>query len=322
MSGQTALVTGVAGFIGSATARRLLDDGWRVVGVDCLTDYYDAAQKRANLATLEGRDGFAFRQDDLAITDVGGLVDGADAVIHLAGQPGVRASWGASFAPYLEMNVLVTQRLLEAARVAGVDRFVYASSSSVYGRAERYPTRETDLPAPISPYGVTKLGGEHLARLYAANFGVPTVSLRYFTVFGPGQRPDMAMHKLIRSALMGTPFPLYGDGSAVRDFTFIGDVVDANVRAATRPGVEPGTVLNIGGGSDGITMRGVIDVVAREVGVAPRLERHKAMPGDPARTGADTARAREVLGWVPGTDVVEGIARQAAWQRHLLSVTA
>lgn len=321
MSSGSAVVTGAAGFIGSATARALLDDGWRVTGVDCFTDYYDVAQKRANLASLEGHDRFTFREEDLAVCDVDAVVADADVIIHMAGQPGVRASWGASFAPYLEMNVLVTQRLLEAARAASVDRFVYASSSSVYGQAERYPTQETDLPAPVSPYGVTKLAGEHLACLYAANFGVPTVSLRYFTVFGPGQRPDMAMHKLIRCALTGTAFPLYGDGSAVRDFTFIDDVVAANVRAATRSGLEPGTVLNIGGGSDGITMREVIDIVTHAAGAAPRLERHPAMPGDPMRTGAVTSRARDILGWAPATDVAQGIAQQVSWLRGLLSVS-
>src|SRR4051812_32930977 len=218
-----ALVTGVAGFIGSTLAEALVGNGDVVVGVDCFTPYYDAAQKRANLQRLAATKQFTLAEADLRTAELPPLLDGVDVVYHQAGQPGVRLSWASGFAEYDSHNIIATQRLLEGARAAGVARVVYASSSSVYGNAPRYPTSEDDLPQPHSPYGVTKLAAEHLCNLYAANWGVHTVSLRYFTVYGPRQRPDMAMHRLIESALAGTPFPLYGDGSAVRDFTFVDD---------------------------------------------------------------------------------------------------
>jgi UDP-glucuronate 4-epimerase len=306
------LVTGASGFIGTWTCERLLADGWAVTGVDSLTDYYDPHLKREHLAALLTTPGFTFRGEDLLACDLAPLLDDVDAVVHLAGQPGVRSSWGAGFAQYVDRNVHATQRLLEAARDRPLRRFVYASSSSVYGAAERHPTHEDDLPRPVSPYGVTKLAAEHLCSLYGTSFGVPTVSLRYFTVFGPRQRPDMAMHRMIAAALAGTSFPLYGDGSAVRDFTYVEDVVEANVRAILRD-VPPGTVLNIGGGSGGVTMREVIALVEDVAGRRLRLDRRAAATGDPARTGADITRARSLLGWSPRTDVETGLRRQVEW---------
>ena len=243
---MTVMVTGVAGFVGSALARRLLADGEQVVGVDALTDYYDPALKKANLATIP-QEGFTFVEGDLNALDLDALLDGVVVVFHEAGQPGVRASWGDDFATYVNANVLATQRLLEAARRApALRRLVYASSSSVYGNALAYPTTEDDLPRPHSPYGVTKLAGEHLCTLYARNFDVPTVSLRYFTVYGPGQRPDMAFTVFIRAAQAGRPMEVFGSGQQVRDFTFVDDVVDANLRAAVGD-VAPGSVFNVSG---------------------------------------------------------------------------
>lgn len=307
------LVTGVAGFIGSQLAEALLDEGHDVVGVDAFTPYYDRAQKDANLAALHDRSGFRLIDADLRDADLDALVDGVDVVYHQAAQPGVRLSWSEGFATYDSCNVLATQRLLEASLQSGVRRFVYASSSSVYGNAERYPVTETDLPQPHSPYGVTKLAAEHLCGLYAANHGLPTVALRYFTVYGPRQRPDMAFHRLVEAALDQEPFPLFGDGSHVRDFTYVGDVVRANVLAGAGD-VAPGTVVNVCAGGSTV-MRDVIEAVGDAVGAPVPVERHPEQAGDVQRTGGSNDAARALLGWTPQTTLAEGIAAQVAWHR-------
>lgn len=308
-----ALVTGAAGFIGSSLVERLLDEQYQVVGVDCFTEYYDPATKRDNIAAAARSDAFVLRDVDLRTVDLDGMLEGVDVVFHQAGQPGVRLSWDEGFEMYDTCNVLATQRLLEACRRTGVPRVVYASSSSVYGNATRYPVSEDMLPAPHSPYGVTKLAAEHLCGLYAANYGLSVVALRYFTVFGPRQRPDMAIHRLIEAALDDVPFPLFGDGSHVRDFTFVGDVVDANVLAA-RADVPSGTVVNVcAGGST--RMSDLIDAVGAAVGSDVRIDSLPEQPGDVRRTGGDATKAAELLGWTPSTNLVEGIALQAAWHR-------
>jgi UDP-glucuronate 4-epimerase len=307
------LVTGVAGFIGSQLAEALLDDGQDVVGVDAFTPYYDRWQKDANLTGLQDQERFRFVEADLRDADLEGLLAGVDVVYHQAAQPGVRLSWSDGFATYDSCNILATQRVLEASRRTGVGRVVYASSSSVYGNAESYPVTETDLPRPHSPYGVTKLAAEHLCGLYAANHGLSTVSLRYFTVYGPRQRPDMAFHRLIEGALDQQPFPLYGDGSHIRDFTFVGDVVRANVLAGTAD-VEAGTVVNVCAG--GSTVLGdVIDAVGDAVGSPVPIEQHPEQPGDVRRTGGSNEAARRLLGWEPRTTLADGIAAQVAWHR-------
>ena len=308
--GPIALVTGAAGFVGSHLTERLVADGRRVRAVDCLTDYYDVAQKLENLRELGSLDGVEVVEADLRTCAVPELLDGVDTVFHQAGQPGVRASWE-RFASYVEHNVLVTQRLLEASVTANLRRFVFASSSSVYGDAERYPTTEDDLPRPRSPYGVTKLSAEHLCNVYAENHGVRTVSLRYFTVFGPRQRPDMAMHRLIEAALTGEAFPLYGDGTQVRDFTFVDDVVEANVLAATRD-VAAGTVLNIAGGTDA-SMLDVIRIVEEVTEREVPLTRGPVAKGDVMRTGGSRERAARLMSWEPSVALGEGLARQVAW---------
>jgi len=307
------LVTGAAGFIGSQLVDALLADGHEVVGVDAFTPYYDRATKESNLATARPHERFRFVEADLRDADLAPLLDGVDVVFHQAAQPGVRLSWSDGFATYDACNVLATQRLLEAARQAGVRRGVYASSSSVYGNADRYPVDESDLPKPHSPYGVTKLAAEHLCGLYAANHGVSTVALRYFTVYGPRQRPDMAFHRLIESALDGEPFPLYGDGSHVRDFTYVGDVVRANALAG-QADVPAGTVVNVCAGGS-IAMRDVIDAVGEAVGSPVPVERHPEQPGDVQRTGGSGEAARRLLGWEPRTTLLDGIAAQVAWHR-------
>jgi UDP-glucose 4-epimerase len=308
-----ALVTGAAGFIGSHLVERLLADGVAVTGVDCFTETYDAALKRQNLERALAHPSFRLLELDLVRDDLGQL-PAASVVFHLAAQPGVRSSWGEDFAVYLERNVLATQRLLERYAQEPPGRFVYSSSSSVYGDAEHYPTAETVLPRPFSPYGMTKLAGEHLVLLYGRNFGLPVVALRYFTVYGPRQRPDMAFHRFCRSLLRGEPLTVYGDGSQSRDFTFVSDAVEANVRAWREP--RAGGVYNVGGGSQ-VELRQAIAILGLALGVKPDLRLEPRPPGDPMRTCADTARLEADLGFRPAVGIEHGLAAQATWARDL-----
>jgi nucleoside-diphosphate-sugar epimerase len=313
LSDGLVLVTGAAGFIGGNLAQRLLATGRRVRAVDCVTDYYDVEQKRATLASLGATPGCSVRVADLRTCDLEELLDGVDVVFHQAGQPGVRASWS-RFASYVEHNVIATERLLRAvAAQQGIRRVVAASSSSVYGDAETYPTTEDLLPRPVSPYGVTKLSAEHLCGVYASSQGVPTVSLRYFTVYGPRQRPDMAIHRLIEAALGGEPFTMYGDGSQARDFTFVDDVVDANLLAEREP-VPPGTVMNIAGGST-TSLAEVKEIVEELTDHDVPIRSGPVAVGDVGRTGGSTERAEAILGWRPMVPLVEGLRRQIAWHR-------
>ncbi len=316
MDVQTCLVTGAAGFIGSHLAERLLDDGYAVIGVDCFTDYYPRAFKESNLEGLRGRPGFRFIEGDLGRMDLDALLDGVAFVFHQAAQAGVRASWGQSFAVYTDLNILTTQKLLEAARRAShLHKFVCASSSSVYGDSPELPLRESGPVAPVSPYGVTKLAAEHLARLYAANFGLPTVSLRYFTVYGPRQRPDMAFHKFLRAIYAGEPIPVYGDGEQTRDFTFVADAVAANV-ACMHHGA-PGSYFNIGGGSR-VTLNHCLEVLREVTGRPMCIARHDPQHGDVRHTWADTTAAQTVLGFQPQVSLQEGLAAEAAWYRDVV----
>lgn len=311
------LVTGCAGFIGSHTTDRLLAEGHRVRGVDSFTDYYDPELKRSNLADALRRRDFDLVEADLTTTDPHDLLRDVDAVVHLAGQPGVRDSWEQGFDVYVQRNILATQRLLEAARSTDISRFVAASSSSVYGDADTYPTTEDTLPRPVSPYGVTKLAAEHLCTLYATNFAIPTVSLRYFTVYGPRQRPDMAMRRMIDLTLAGRSFPLFGDGSVSRSFTYVDDVVDANLAALVAP-APAGAVCNIADESTA-SMTEVIELVGRTVGTPVSLERGPDAAGDARRTGGSSARANELLGWNPATPLGEGLRQMVEWCRAQLT---
>ena len=306
-----ALVTGSAGFIGSHLTERLLADGHRVRAVDCLTPFYEIQQKLENqrvMATLPACESI---QADLRTCDLTEILEGIDVVFHQAGQPGVRPSWSSGFASYVEHNILATQRLLEGVRMIGVERFVFASSSSVYGNAASFPTSESDLPRPHSPYGVTKLAAEHLCNTYAHNWGVPTVALRYFTVFGPRQRPDMAMHRLVEASLAGEAFPLYGDGRQVRDFTYVDDVVRANLLAAS-VAVPPGSVINVAGGTQA-TLLEVAGIIGEELGRSASFDVQSSQPGDVERTAGSIERAQALLGWQPIVPLRDGLARQVAW---------
>jgi nucleoside-diphosphate-sugar epimerase len=312
------LVTGVAGFVGSHLATTLLAEGREVIGIDAFTDYYAREIKEANLATLRGAKGFHFIEGALQRTDLPRALEGVSHVFHLAGQPGVRKSWGRDFASYTSDNVEATQHLLEAVKGRPIERLVYASSSSVYGDDVAIPMREDARVAPVSPYGVTKLAAEHLCHLYAVNYAVPTVSLRYFTVYGPRQRPDMAFHRFITAAFTDRPVVLYGDGAQTRDFTFVADVVAATIAAGDRG--LPGAVYNIGGGSR-VSVNDVLRLVERVTARSLRVDRAPSQKGDMRDTFADTSRARAEIGFAPTVALADGLAAEAAWLEPLLAAS-
>jgi nucleoside-diphosphate-sugar epimerase len=305
-----AVVTGAAGFIGSHLAGALLDRGAEVVGLDSMTDYYPRAIKEANLDENRRRPGFRFVEARIQETDLPTLLDGATHVFHLAAQAGVRKSWGGDFNTYTQNNVEASQQLLEACVGRPLHRFVYASSSSLYGDKVAIPMREDALPQPVSPYGVTKLAAEQLCYLYQVNYGVPTTSLRYFTVYGPRQRPDMAFHRFIRAALDARPITLFGDGEQTRDFTFVTDAVAGTIAAGDR-GV-PGRAYNLGGGSR-VTVNHVLDIIGRVTGQTLTIRREPAQKGDMRDTYADTSLARADLGFAPRVSLEEGIEAEYRW---------
>jgi UDP-glucuronate 4-epimerase len=306
-----ALVTGCAGFIGSHLTESLLDDGVGVIGIDCFNDNYGRPEKLRNLRRVSDWHNFEFAPIDLARGDLADIVGECDVVYHLAAEPGVRASWGRRFESYVRNNVMATQHLLEAASAHELQRFVYASSSSVYGQAERLPTSEDVLPRPFSPYGITKLGGEHLCLAYHANYGVPAVLLRYFSVYGPRQRPDMAFNLFCRAALQAERIQVLGDGRQTRDFTFVADVVQATRAVATIPNLE-GRVYNIGGGAR-VSLSEAISIIEELAGKPIGVDRFPPLPGDVRDTGADIDRARADLNYEPVTDLRNGLAAQFEW---------
>ncbi len=313
------LVTGAAGFVGSHLCDALLAAGHEVAGLDCFLPYYGRELKERNLAAARDHDAFEFHEADLVTAELAPLLEGVEWVFHQAAQAGVRSSWGEDFRIYSDNNVYGTQRLLEACKgAADLARFVYASSSSVYGDSEDLPVTESSAKRPVSPYGVTKLAAEHLAWLYWKNHGVPTVSLRYFTVYGPRQRPDMAFHRFIAAALDGGKVSLYGDGSQSRDFTYVSDIVAANIAAASTD--SAGGTFNLGGGTR-TTVNEVLDTVARIVGRAVAVERREVQKGDVRHTAADTSTARAVLGFDPAVGLEEGLSRQTDFLRNVARVS-
>ncbi len=321
------VVTGAAGFIGSHLVDRLLADGCEVTGIDSFEDYYPRPFKEANLAAARASERFTLVEENLlglgrtgmagggpaagALTRLDALLAGAACVFHLAAQAGVRASWGASFSIYTDNNVLATQLLLEACRRAEVPKVVYASSSSVYGDTDRLPMREDAVCLPVSPYGVTKLAGEHLCRLYHKNHGVPTVSLRFFTVYGPRQRPDMAFHRFLRAMIEGREIDVFGAGDQTRDFTFVDDIVDG-ILAARRG--RDGSVYNLGGGAR-VTLLEAIRRLEEASGLEAKRHGEDTQAGDVRHTWADLGRAAAELDYAPKVALQEGLRREADWLR-------
>jgi UDP-glucose 4-epimerase len=321
------LVTGAAGFIGSHLTERLLNENYTVLGLDSLTDYYAREVKENNLRLARADARFTFIEADLNRADLGELLTRHDIryIFHEAGQAGVRPSWGREFQPYVERNILATQALLEAIADLPdrmqIEKFVLASSSSVYGDAEQLPTGEDALPRPISPYGVTKLAAEHLCFLYAKQYGLPVTALRYFSVYGPRQRPDMAMHIFIDAILRGKPIRVFGDGAQTREMTFVDDVIQANLLALQasngRPNHGP-RVYNIGGGSRS-TINAILETLGEIAQTQPRLEYQSAAAGDHRHGAADISRAQRELGYEPRVRLEDGLREQYAWQKERMA---
>ena len=303
------IVTGAAGFIGSHIVDRLLALGHDVIGVDCFTDYYERTLKEANVEEARADGKFQLLEADLLTMDLPELLEGANYVFHQAGQAGVRPSWGAHFAGYIRNNIEATQHVLEAAKHAALTKFVFASSSSIYGDAKDLPVTEETIPQPISPYGVTKLAAEHLCSLYAKVYNLPTVSLRYFTVYGPRQRPEMAIQHFLSACRSGEPVTLFGDGTQTRDFTFVGDIAEANVLAMEASG---SAVINVCGGSQ-ISLNALLDLLQETSGRPLHIEREPAAQGDAKHTLGDNSLAQRVLGFKPQTTLAEGVAAQWRW---------
>nr|HID57661.1 NAD-dependent epimerase/dehydratase family protein [Desulfobacterales bacterium] len=306
------LVTGVAGFIGSHLAKRLLDEGCVVVGIDNFMDYYSRKIKEANISGLRRKSNFEFLEADLLKVEMMQILEGVDVIFHQSAQAGVRASWRENFKTYSDNNILATQMLLEACIERPIKKFVFASSSSVYGDTDDLPMRESSRPCPVSPYGVSKLAAEHLCYLYFKNFGVPTVSLRYFTVYGPAQRPDMAFHRFFRWALEKKPLQIYGDGEQSRDFTHVHDIVEANWQAFLK--AQPGEIFNIGGGSR-ISMNRVVRIIEEITEQSVEVNYMDVQKGDVRHTSADISKARNLLGYKPSISIEEGLRTELEWIR-------
>lgn len=310
------IVTGAAGFIGSHIVEALLQQGEEVIGIDEFNDYYDPMLKRKNVAHLQMSPNFTLIEGDMQFLDWQNLLKDVDVIYHQAAQAGVRASWGKGFRFYTERNISATQVLLEAAKDAKhLKRLVFASTSSVYGDAETLPTHEGICPQPVSPYGITKLAAERLCGLYHKNFGVPFVALRYFTVYGPKQRPDMAFHKFFKSILQDEAIPVYGDGQQTRDFTFVSDAVAANLAAATVPQAV-GEIFNIGGGSR-VVLTEVLDTMAEIIGKPIKRNHIEKAMGDARHTAADVTKARKILGYQPQVSLKDGLTREWQWIKSL-----
>jgi UDP-glucose 4-epimerase len=308
------IVTGAAGFIGSHLCEALLARDFSVTGIDAFTDNYDVRIKRHNLTSFAGHDNFDLIEASLNEADLPAVLEGAECVFHLAAQPGVRQSWHERFDDYIDANIRATHRLCEAARRSDIKRFVYASSSSVYGETARLPMAEDHPTRPLSPYGVTKLSGEDLCVLYKANYGLPVTALRFFTVYGPRQRADMAFHHFINLALDGKPVPVFGNGTQTRDFTYIDDIVDANLRTMDYSGNQ--TVFNVGGGTR-ITLNAALDILNELVPDGLDVQYQDRVKGDVTHTYADISLAHDELGYAPTARIDDGLAAEVEWVRFV-----
>ena len=311
-----ALVTGCAGFVGSHLTEKILAEGGEVIGVDCFLDYYPRRLKEASMENFIADDSFTFHEKNILELELTEILSEVDYVFHQAAQAGVRASWGESFEIYDDNNILATQKLLEAAREVGVKKFVYASSSSVYGDTDNLPMKEDNKLQPVSPYGVSKLAAENLCYLYWKNFGVPTNSLRYFTVFGERQRPDMAFHIFTKLILEDRPITIFGDGKQSRNFTHVDDVVAANLQAAEAD--VAGEIFNIGGDGERVELNEAIDLLEELCGKKARREYDDVVEGDVRHTAADCSKARKLLGYDPQVGFEEGLKRQVEWTEEII----
>jgi len=309
------LVTGVAGFIGSHLAEKLLEEGNNVIGVDCFLDYYSRDLKENNMKSFIDCDNFTFVENNINNINLKELVRDVDYIFHQAAQAGVRSSWGESFEIYVDNNIMGTQRLLEAVKYSNIKKFVYASSSSVYGDTDQLPMKENNKLQPISPYGVSKLAAEKLCYLYYKNFNVPTVSLRYFTVFGERQRPDMAFHIFIKSILQNKPLTIFGDGKQSRNFTHVDDIVKANILAAYSD--TKGETFNIGGDGEKIVLDDSISLMEDIIGKKANRDYQQLVKGDVKHTSADCSKARKLLGYDPKVIFKEGLRREIDWLKEM-----
>ncbi len=308
------LVTGAAGFIGSRLCSRLLKDGFSVTGIDCFTDYYPRFIKDTNLAPLLRKERFRFIEKDINHVDMPRIIDKIDAVFHLAAQAGVRASWGNKFSDYTWNNIEATQKILEACKIKSGVKLVYASSSSVYGDCPDLPMRESSRLFPFSPYGVTKLAAEHLCSLYFRNYGVPAVSLRFFTVYGPGQRPDMAFHKFLKNAMEDEPITIYGTGEQTRDFTYVEDIIAANLAAMEKG--KPGEIYNIGGGHNR-KLKEIFPLLNQVAGKEIKIQYMENQKGDVPHTAADISKAAADLDYRPRTHIEMGLKEEWEWVQRI-----
>jgi len=310
------LITGAAGFIGSNLAKKLLAAGEEVIGIDCFTDYYSRDLKERNIETILDNPDFTFIEKDLLKTDLQNLLKDVNYIYHQAAQAGVRSSWGEDFEIYNQNNILLTQKLLEAAKDAkNLKKFVYASSSSVYGDTDQLPMQEKNRLQPVSPYGVSKLAGENLAYLYYKNFKVPAVSLRYFTVYGEGQRPDMAFHIFIKAFLTGGEINIFGDGRQSRNFTYVGDIARANILAAKK--APAGEIINIGGSGRGIVLNETLDLIKELTNCETEINYTEKVKGDVKHTSADTSKAKKLLDYQPRVSFEEGLKREVEWLQKI-----
>jgi UDP-glucose 4-epimerase len=310
---KTAIVTGAAGFIGSHLSEKLLGNGFKVIGIDCFSDYYSKEIKKNNMISFQNNKNFKLIENDLMKIDLISIIKESEFLFHEAAQPGVRASWGEQFDTYVKDNILVTQKILESAKeVKTLEKIVMASSSSIYGEQEGIMIENETIPSPISPYGVTKLASENLGLTYASNYDLPITSLRYFTVYGPRQRPDMAFTKFIKANLSGDKISIFGDGNQIRDFTFISDIIDANLKCMKSE--IHGNVLNIGGGKTYSIME-ILSTIEKITGIENNLIFTSEQKGDVKRTESDITKARKIIDYCPKIDVVEGLTSQISWMK-------